>query len=359
MQCNREQRALLLMTRLALGHESDKAPLRSISPETDWDAVAAMIVHHGVAPLLHRAVEKDPGFPIPKGVRARLAGEFISCSAVRLFQERALYEVVRLLNGHSLPFVILKGIPLAALVYPDPESRPSGGDIDLLIRNEDYPGVKRALAEIGYRLDNPRSEYHELTYIGEAVFSKDVGGGRSVLDVHTDFNANSWGKVSGVDMEGFGQGRETVECLGARLPVLPVNAHLVFLAFHAAANHVFDRMIIFCDLDLMIRKYENRIDWSAIAARADARGGKKALYFALYYCKELLGTPVPSSFLRAVRPGPAARALIPERRLLLQREAPSKNIHRYMHLVLLDSPLLMFKSFGFFMKRFLSERRTR
>ncbi|MBW1786711.1 MAG: nucleotidyltransferase family protein [Deltaproteobacteria bacterium] len=359
MRLNREQQALLSMIRFALGHDAEEALERSTSREIDWDAVTAMAVYHGVAPLIHTAMSNNPGIPVPGRVKAALAREFVSCSAVRMFHEKALNDVVRLLNAHKLPFVILKGIALAALVYPDPESRPSGGDIDILIKNEDYPRVKRALAEIGYGLDNPRSERHELTYIGEAEFSKNFGGGKVVLDVHTDFNANSWGKVSGFDMEGFWEDLTMLEYFGALLPVLAVNAHLVFLAIHAAANHVFDRMIVFCDLDLMIRKYENGIDWPYIAAYIDARGGKKAIYFALNYCRELLGTPVPDSFLHTVKPSHASRALVPEQRLLLGRGEPSKNTHRYMHLVLLDNPRLMFKSLRFFVKRFLSERATR
>lgn len=355
MGLEKERRVLLELLRLSLGRVSHREFSRRFPERPDWDAVLAMAVRHGIAPLLHRALEGAREIPMPERVASALAVEFIENAALHLLHERALRTVALLFQRRNLPFAVLKGIGLGALLYPEPEWRPPGGDIDILVKASDYGRARAALMEVGFRPDDPLSELHELTYVGEASFSMPAGGTDVIVDLHTDFNANSWGKVSGFDMEGFWDRLFTTDSYGIRLPFLPADAHLVFLAIHLAANHVFDRLINFCDLHLLVTKFAKNIDWPHIAGYARSRGGGKALFFALRLTRRLLGTPIPGPFLAAVMPGSFSRALVPARFLLLRREAPPKALHRYMHVALLDSPALMQRSMRFFVRRFLSE----
>jgi hypothetical protein len=347
---------LLDLLRLSLGRCAPGAVSRMSFDMTDWQAVLSMAVRNGVAPLLHCGLGDARDVPIPGHVASGLATEFFENAALHLLHETALDRLGLLFQRKGIPFVVLKGVGLGALLYPQPEWRPCGGDIDILVQNADYGRARSALLEIGYEPDDPISERHELTYTGEAEFSTSMGGTKIIVDLHTDFNANSWGKVSGFDMEGFWEDRFFMEHHGIRMPFLPADAHLVFLAIHLAANHVFDRLINFCDLDLLVRKFARDIDWRHIAGYVRSRGGGKALYFALSYTRRLLGTPIPAWFLEALKPGPFSRALVPARHLLLRGEPPPKAMHRYIHVVLLDDPRLMQKSLRFFVRRFLSER---
>ena len=272
-----------------------------------------------------------------------------------LLYERALKAMIQHFRQNGLSFVIHKGLGLAALLYPRPELRPCGGDFDVLIHQQDYPKAKALLEEIGYELDNIHSEQHEMSYIGEVKFIKHAGGKKLVVDLHTDFVANIWGKVSGFRLEGFWNSFPSVTYNDFRIPHLPVNVYLFFLSIHCAANHIFDRMITFCDLDLFIRKYEEEIDWNHIATIAMAKGSRKALYHALNYCRRLLGTPVPARFLEQIRPGALSIFLVPARFLLLRDKKPPKWLERYMHIMLLDNPLLVFRSVTIFVRRILEE----
>jgi hypothetical protein len=81
---------------------------------------------------------------------------------------------------------------------------------------------------------------------------------------------------------------------------------------------------------------------------------RKTIYHSLEYCRRLLQTPVPPDFLKEVKPGRLSIALVPERFLLLRDIELPGYLNRYMHIILLDNPLYIFKSFLLFLRRYFA-----
>jgi hypothetical protein len=360
MRLTGEQEFILSFLRISLGSRSPEEPAVGASAgNLDWDRVTSMAGYHGLSILLHDFLRKYPGVSTPAGVGRFLYDEFVNQSALSLFHEKALEEIVKIFRSNSIPFAVHKGLGLAALLYPDPGLRPAGGDLDIFVMKEEYPRARRLLAEMGYSPADSRLEDHGRLYIGEVNFLKTVAGRELVIDLHTDLIANVWGKVTGFDMEDFWDSLLEVECGSFVIPHLPVETALFFLCIHVSVNHIFDRLIIMCDLDLMVRKFGDEIDWDRIARYAVGNGAKKAMYFSLCYCKKLLGTPVPDYFLEAIRPGALSRKLIPERMLFFREDKPPKWLERYMHILLLDNPLHVLRTARIFTSRILAERELR
>ena len=351
----KEQQFILSFLRSSLGYEPWEGVTSTMSQNLDWDKVAAMASHHGIAPLLFNALQKNKQIILPQKVTECLTREFISNSALGLLFEKALKEIVTHLKQNKLCFAVHKGLGLAALVYPKPELRPCGGDFDLLIKKEDYARAKSLLEAIGYSLLHPAYEQYEMNYIGEVKFVKPNGGKKLMVELHVEFNANPWAKVSGFDFKDFWDNLLWVNYNDFSIPCLPAEANLFFLILHCAANHNFDRLMMFCDIDLLIRKYENAIDWKRIANYAREKHCRKVFYYCLAYCQQLLGTPAPDSFLEKLNPGFFSNLLLPTRLLLARDGLQPKSLKKYMHVFLLDKPFLFYKSVGIFLRRSYSE----
>ena len=351
----KEQRFILAFLRVSLGYEPSEGLTSALPQNLNWEKVAAIASYHGIAALLYDALQQNKRIVLPKNVKEGFAREYISNSALSLFFEKALKEIVSHLGQNELPFAVHKGLGLSALVYPKPELRPCGGDFDLLIKKEDYARAKALLEEIGYRLLHPAYEQYEMTYIGETKFFKPSKGKKLVVELHVEFNANPWAKVSGFDFKDFWDNLLPVKYSDFYIPCLPVEANLFFLILHCAANHNFDRLMMFCDIDLLIRKYKDVIDWGHIITFACENHCRKAFYHCLAYCRQLLKTPIPDSFLENLNPGFLSTLLLPTRLLLLRDGMQPKSLKKYMHVFLLDNPLLFYKSMGIFLRRSYSE----
>ncbi len=351
----KEQQFILSFLKFSFGYEDSRNIVNLANEDLDWKRVAAMAGYHGISSILHDCLQKNREIKIPHSVKKALEKEYFGNIAAGLLFEKALKEIIQHFEHNGLTFAVHKGLGLSTLLYPEPQLRSSGTDLDIFIKKDDYLQVKNLLMEIGCRLQNIHYEYHEMSYIGEVKYVKQEGSIKVIIDLHTDFNPNHWGKVSRFDPEGFWDSLLKVKYNDFFIPCLPVEANLIFLSIHCAANHIFDRLINFCDLDLLIRKYGDKTDWGKLADFARENKSRKVFYFPLNFCQKLLGTPVPQEFLEAIRPGPLSISLVPRKLLLLRDGKPPKWLERYMHFVLLDNPLDFLRSVRIFSKRILEE----
>ncbi|MCX8012634.1 MAG: nucleotidyltransferase family protein, partial [Desulfobacterota bacterium] len=311
----------------------------------------------GVGPLLYNSLLKNLPIDLPEKLKIALKEEYISNSALSLFYGKALKEIVAHLQKNEITFALHKGLGIAALLYPDPVLRPCGGDFDLFIKREDYSRTKSRLREIGYQLLQPEYEKYEINYAQEVKFIKLMPGKDILIELHLEFNAHPWTKISGFDLKGFWDKLVAVKYNDFYIPCLPVEPNLFFLILHCAVNHNFDRLILFCDIDLLIRKYQSVIDWEHIADYACQNNCRKAFYFTLNYCRQMLATPIPDSFLKRLTPGRILHLLLSSRRIIFSKDKdnPKKGLKnyfckKYMHLLLLDNPLLFYKSMALFLR---------
>lgn len=122
----------------------------------------------------------------------------------------------------SVPYVVLKGTA-AAMNYPKPELR-AMGDIDIIVRSEDFERAKKELVTAGYRVESDKNNRHLN------LLSPD----NHEIELHHHFSSSSNRKQNQIldDLiwEGISK-RETAEIDGYTFPVLPrLQNGLVLLA---------------------------------------------------------------------------------------------------------------------------------
>ncbi|MEE1314952.1 MAG: nucleotidyltransferase family protein [Faecalimonas sp.] len=133
----------------------------------DWEDVCRELEAQTILSVCAGAM--DAATPkMPEALRRK---RLIQAAAnVHLFNKNLAYqdEAVQALQNKGIPVAVLKGA-VAAVNYPEPEHR-TLGDIDLLIRAEDFARARDILLSIGYCLQD--SESGE---IDESIHQKHLG----------------------------------------------------------------------------------------------------------------------------------------------------------------------------------------
>jgi hypothetical protein len=277
-----------------------------------WAAARWAIQVHGIAPLLHRAIEQWPDADaLHPRLRAYLAEQhrLTSERAALLLQELA--EILVACREAGITVLPLKGALLATRYYPEPGLR-SMGDLDLLARPEDEARTLDLLVRLGYQ-PLARSWKHILLARPEgrgAVVSweGDHPANPRSLDLHTRLGEQFWGLRYDLTQEVWA-GSEPGTLLGVETRLLGPAALLHHLALHASSDTIARRLRLLhlYDITLVARALDTA-GWRQIIASARAQGGERLLYPALAFTNRyypVVGAPGG--------PGRGARRAAPRR----------------------------------------------
>ena len=126
--------------------------------ETDFrdypgDEVALLAERHGVAPLLAHWFHEGRVTGLEEAIAARLQRYARSRGLQDLVLNNDTRNFLELLHEHDIPVLLLKGTPLAMLVYDRPFLR-ERCDSDVYIRETDVEALGELLAGRGYTVHN-------------------------------------------------------------------------------------------------------------------------------------------------------------------------------------------------------------
>ena len=283
----------------------------------NWRRVIEMCESHRIAPLLLSQLDENGRDAcVPDSAAGELRSLAVLGVALATRLRAALREILFGLDREGASVIVLKGAALVALVYDDPSLRPSE-DIDLLCTEEDFERVSRVLLSQGYHGEDdptlPRRHSHEETYFERHFFSPD---GLVHVELHVDsiklgvkprHSELLWQKALQIDVE------------GAPALALSVDDQVVMLSVHLH-RHGFSRLIWFKDIDLIIRRHRDELDWETILAAAEAEGAGSSLWLTFRFLDQIFGTPVPAWVVKRLRPNPFIRwafsRIWPEREVL-------------------------------------------
>ena len=210
---------------------------------------------------------------LPPDVFAVISGLYYANLRRNIIAGAALKPVFDTLNARRIPFIILKGIALAELVYPGFGIR-GMSDADLLVKKEDMYMVDAVLSALGYvardssvkrALDNP------VGYLASLDYRKNDG---SLPNLHVH-----WHPVNTSVPAFMFAGRIAPDRLWEMaIPVTVANAkahtlcpehQVIYLCEHALRiNHSFDRLILMYDIFYVVKTFQNEIKWDFIGDEA-------------------------------------------------------------------------------------------
>ncbi|HEX8851080.1 MAG TPA: nucleotidyltransferase family protein [Gemmatimonadaceae bacterium] len=190
----------------------------------DWERVLEIAAEERVASLAWLRNAATIRAAAPAEVAARWRGRTLAAGATAREMALELADVVRALEQSGVTPIVLKGLPLAQVLYGDVTARPVN-DIDLFVPLAQRDAAHGALCGFGYR--------HRLGEApAEGTYERIRDGRRSVVEVHsTVLDEEMLAHLPMPTPEGEAVDVEGVRMYAQRGALLPL-----FLALHLAKH---------------------------------------------------------------------------------------------------------------------------
>lgn len=291
------ENALLLFLSTNSNKKDIERSVKNFS-SSDWQKLSQLSVLKGLYPPFYsRAINLSlNNFPWPIAelkdiLRDNLVKNAIACNN--------LVKVTGYFRENNIPAIPLKGAFMALYLYGDLALRRVPGDMDLLIKQEDFENARSLLKRIGYKSDNDNPGL-KLKYNRQLRFTNnDAAGKLWVLDLHCGLRSlfiyseteDLWSRAVEIEIEG--------------VKILSLNNEdlLIYLSLLCMTITESPELRYFYDLHIFIENFYGRIDWEKLGRRLCRHRHKACVFFALKLSREFFHTNIPDGFMRTIRPG--------------------------------------------------------
>jgi len=277
-----------------------RGPAPKVESPEEWRGILDLAARHRVAPLVREALSGAPGDLAPAPIAAAFREQAFLASATRMLCEGALERLLAVTASRGIEVLVLKGATLAHSVYPRPELRVYH-DLDVLCRPRDYARLREALLASGHTCapfaaaSTSDGSHETLAPKPSPIESHSVRAfydpsGDVKIEVH--FDLLQLGLLDRHHEEFFREAR-TLSAGPLEIPVLAPEHRFLHLAVHAQ-RHCFSRLGWLVDLDLVVRRQGDRLDWERVVRLARDEGVGQVIRHVLATLNRLLGTPSPA-----------------------------------------------------------------
>ncbi len=238
----------------------------------DWQSTFTEMKDQGVAALPGEWLKTHPIAPEWSKYCSLQKGQWIRVM-------HAQEEVISLMESQHIPSVIIKGAA-SAMYYPYPTLR-SMGDVDVLVKREDYGKAARLLEANGYNLTHEKKEkYHHYNYRKNNI-SIELHKRLGIIDYEDE-------ELLTLFENGICQ-REWKTMEGNRFPVLPPILNGLVLIFHIN-QHLRSGIGLRQIIDWMM--YVNQLSatqWEELKTMLQRVGMEKLALTTTAMCQRYLG----------------------------------------------------------------------
>jgi hypothetical protein len=280
-----------------------------------WNLLLDLADRHGTQPLLCQALV-DIQDAVPPAELSVLKRRYQINLHKALFLSRELIRIMEHLSALGIEVMPYKGVALAELAYGDIALR-HAGDIDLLIRPQDFPRIRDAVRKLGYTPHLAFSEAEERAYLKsgyECAF--DGAAGPNLLEVQWAIQPSFY--AVDFDMDTLFQRGVEITVAGHPMKTLSSEDLILVLSAHAT-KHVWGRLIWLCDIARIMAL--PALDWTWIASQAKALGIVRILRVTMLLANRVLGSTIPPAAQESVPEDSRALVLVDEIQTHIANEA--------------------------------------
>jgi len=283
----KDERELLLgLAFLPPSATPHKALGKLVTRVEDWDRVTKRAENDGIACLVYKNLLKSQRIrEVPLSCRERLEKRYHRTLLFNLKCRRDLQIILKRLDAVDLHVVLLKGIALMDQIYADDGLRPMS-DIDIWIREPDYPLLSRILQKIGYTVDKPDT----------GTFRK----GATILDIHTSLlstdRIRSRKFLFNADWDVLFNRTIPIRFEGQKSHILAPYDQLTYLGIHGI-KHRFSQLIWLVDIQRLVGDW-NDSDWRGFTKRAKDLGQSKLPGYLTFMMETMTGKRLPPTIRR-------------------------------------------------------------
>lgn len=297
----RAERLLLLSVRSDAMRREEEI-LRLIKEGIDFEYFAQLAREKGVTSLAYQSLKfYTPSNDTEKKALHDLRVSYLMTAAANNHYKEELMRILAAFRERGVGAIPLKGIALAERLYGDITSRDQSVDVDLLVREKDKEHGRRILEDMGYSF-TPLDEREEYKWY--YAFHKQ---GQKMVELHWDITMMV---RSPERIEGLWRGTENIDWNGSQYLGFKPEELLLYLSAHLVNSDSFRKLKYICDINHLIEKYRNEIDWGRVLKKVNEWNMRGSLYTALRLDRELFGFLMPQGLLRRIGIPAANRFLI-------------------------------------------------
>lgn len=284
---------LLVACSLLPAEEKNRRLSPVLKPPVHWQSLFDLAARHGVQQLLYEALTAGSA-PIPAEQLLPLQQSHQLNLRKALLLSRELIRIVDHLSALGIETIPYKGLALAEAIYGDIGLR-QPGDIDLLVRRQDFSRVRDAVRDIGFTPHSHLSAAQERAHLKCGYeYSFDGTAGPNLLEVQWAVQPRFYS----IDFDMDGIFERAVQVNVAEHAMKTPSPEDLFLVLSAhAAKHVWGRLIWLCDL-ARIMTLPN-LDWQWIASQGNELGIARILGVTMILANGLLGAAIPDTAAQA------------------------------------------------------------
>jgi len=287
---------------------AEEAICNRISPDLNWAFLLDKAKQERIAALLYRLFSQTEKmqFPIPEDIFKRLQNIYYWTQRENMLNLKIMQDVLLAFKENGISVITFKGPVLAELAYDDLGLRPMR-DWDILIKPKDFPKADELLEKKfnylkRFQLKHPFTAsitpyrnsilYHKIN-----SFPKHIHLYWHLINLLPYNNAI----LEKFNMEKVWQDSRTANLGDMETRILSIEHHLIYLCIHAL-NHGYRPLLLLCDINELIEKNKDGIDWNNLIGQASDFGLSKQVYYGLHLTSEILKTDIPLETLIRLRP---------------------------------------------------------
>lgn len=238
-------------------------------------------------------------------------------NALNSLIKEELINIVQEFKNKGIPFVVLKGLPLAYDLYEDINEKISC-DIDILVEEFNCKAALLSLSELGYldykgdkiNIDNLR-DYSAAMHLKE--FKKECGSKNVFVELHTVPFSSFVRKHEIPQFSMLLEAPQFIKIDNTYIPVLELYDRLLHLTDHFSKHLLsyinsylyesetmstqFNELKPLYDLALFLNKYKNLINWNELVNKAFKFNVVSSVYIAFLFINHLFDHLLPGGFL--------------------------------------------------------------
>ncbi len=246
----------------------DKAGSQGHSPDIDtWKHVFRLATEQTVTGLITDGAAACPAGYVPGAVSLRLMSSLVATEKRNAAVNALIAKIIPLFDKANVPTVLVKGQAVAQC-YRKPEGR-MPGDIDLIVRPEDYEAAKTVLTSIA---DSTDAESADKLHFGGMV-------GDIEVELHGTVHTSLGGRINDIldsaQAELFKPGgSRTLEINGTAVRITSIDFDALFIFVHLLQHFYCGGLGLrqLCDWARVLHTHRAQIDLNLLESRLKQMG---------------------------------------------------------------------------------------
>ena len=235
-----------------------------LSRITNWKLVISLAVQNGLIPLLHEKLNLHQlNYLIPSEILNLLKKRFLTSTKHLLSIEAGLIKIHSAFLSKGIDFIVLKGLTHSYNLYEEPNLRPMF-DLDILVKEKDIEQALYAVLELGFKPEKRIKENYLLRNISINQHIPALSFNDCAIELHKSLFP-LYNQISITETELW------LQCTIQKINNIEVNTlcpedNLLYLCHHAN-EHLkggFVKLIWYLDIALLIKKYNESINWERV-----------------------------------------------------------------------------------------------